>query len=111
VSDRIRYHFDEHLPNAVAKGLRRHGIDVTMPIDVGLLKARDEMHLAYARRTGRVMVTFDLDYVHLHYANVEHAGIAYIVPRSRSIGYLIEYLLLLYEVYLPDQMINRLEYV
>ena len=38
-NDRLRYHSDEHIPNAVAKGLRRYGIDVTTPIAVDLLKA------------------------------------------------------------------------
>lgn len=110
-SERLRYHFDEHIPTAVAKGLRRYGIDVTMPNDVGLLKAADYVHLEYARRNGRVMVTFDSDYLGLHARNVEHMGIAYIRPRSRSIGQMIDLLNLFYQAFLPDEMKNRLEYI
>ena len=29
----IRFHLDEHVPTAVALGLRRRGIDVTTPAD------------------------------------------------------------------------------
>jgi hypothetical protein len=110
-SDRLSYHLDEHVPNAVAKALRLYGIDVTMPTDVNLLRARDHQHLEHARRTGRVMVTYDSDFLRLHKMNVEHAGIAYFGPRSRRVGYVIEMLCLFYEGFLPDEMINRLEYL
>lgn len=111
MSDRIRFHLDEHIPNAVAKALKQYGIDVTTPTDANLLQAKDHEHLAYARSTGRVMVTFDSDYIQLHAIGVEHTGIAYIGRRSRKIGPLIEILCTLYDVHLPDEMINRLEYL
>jgi hypothetical protein len=111
VTDRIRFHLDEHIPNVVAKALREYGIDVTTPTDAGLLQAKDHEHLAYARSNRRVMVTFDSDYTRLHNIRVEHTGIAYILPRSRKIGPLIEILCTLYDVHLPDEMINRLEYL
>lgn len=110
-NERLSYHFDEHIPNAVAKGLRRNGIDVTTPMDVGLLKAADHMHLAYATRTGRIMVTYDSDYLQLHAQQVEHAGIAYVRPRSRNIGQLIELLVLFSQFFVADEMKNRLEYI
>jgi hypothetical protein len=66
VSNRIAYHLDEHIPNAIAKGLRRHGINVTTPMDATLLGVADHTHLEYARSTSRVMVTYDSDYLRLH---------------------------------------------
>lgn len=111
MNKRIAYHLDEHIPNAVTKGLRQYGIDVTTPSDANLLEAGDLLHLDYARRTGRIMVTFDADYIRLHRNNLEHAGIIYVVPRSRSIGRMIELLCLYYEIFLSDDMINRLEYL
>ena len=111
MSDRIRFHFDEHIPKAAAVALRQRGIDVTMPLDVGLLEASDANHLDYSRLTNRVMVTFDSDFLQLHSSGVEHAGIAFIGRRSRSIGQLIEMLILFYEAFLPDEMTNRLEYL
>ena len=111
VSDRIRFHFDEHIPKAVATALRRRSIDVTMPLDAGLLEASDLLHLDYARLTGRVMVTFDSDFLQLHSTGIEHAGIAFVGHRSRSIGQLIKMLILFYEAFLPHEMTNRLEYL
>jgi hypothetical protein len=82
-----------------------------MPNDANLLRAADHVHLEFARSTGRVMVTYDTDYIRLHRLEIEHAGIALIRPRSRNIGQMIELLYLLYELALPDEMINRLEYI
>jgi predicted nuclease of predicted toxin-antitoxin system len=44
----IRYHLDEHVPSAVADGLRRRGIEASTTVDAGLRSATDETHLAYA---------------------------------------------------------------
>lgn len=40
-----------------------------------------------------------------------HTGIAFIRPGSRRIGRMVELLHLLYELALPEEMINRLEYI
>ena len=53
----IRYHLDENVNHAIAHGLRLRGIDVTTATDAELLRATDEEHLAFAARTGRVLVT------------------------------------------------------
>ena len=108
---RLSYHFDKHTPHAVAKALRQYGVDVTTPIEVGLRQADDSAHLEHPRISGRVIVTFDADFLQLHTTGVEHAGIAYIRPISRSIGNLIEMLRLFYELSLADEMTNRLEYL
>jgi hypothetical protein len=49
MTDGIRFHCDENVDPAVADGLRRRGINVTMPADAGLIGAGDDGHLAYAR--------------------------------------------------------------
>jgi hypothetical protein len=65
----IRFHLDEHCPHAVALGLRRHGIDAT---DAGLLRARDEDHVAFGLAEGRVIFTRDDDYLVLNARGVPH---------------------------------------
>jgi hypothetical protein len=50
---------DEHVPRAIADGLRRRGIDASTTVEAGLRSAMNEAHLAYARTQGRVMVTCD----------------------------------------------------
>ena len=32
----MRFHLDEHVPHAIAEGLRRRGIDVTTTVEAGL---------------------------------------------------------------------------
>ncbi len=73
MDERIRFHLDEHIPNAVAKALRQHGVDVTTPSEVGLRQASDLDHLEYARTTRRVLVTGDADFLRLHAAGLGHA--------------------------------------
>jgi hypothetical protein len=107
----IRYHFDEHIPTAVAIGLRRRGIDVTTTSDVGLSGAEDEAHLAFAVSQGRVIVTHDDDFLVLHARGVRHAGIAYCHQGGRSVGELLRSLLLLHECLTPEEMENRLEFL
>ena len=52
----IRFHLDEHVPHAIAEGLRRRGIDVTTTVEAGLRSATDDVHLAYAVEQRRVIV-------------------------------------------------------
>ena len=107
----IRFHLDENCPGALADGLRAHGLDVTSTPDAQLLSADDGEHVAYGLRTARVIVTYDEDFLRMHAAGVEHAGIAYCPSRRRSIGELIRRLQLIAAVLTPEEMKNRLEYI
>jgi hypothetical protein len=107
----IRFHFDEHIPTAVALGLRRRGVDVTTTADAGLSGAADEEHVAFAVSEGRVIVTHDDDFLALHSRGIRHAGIAYCAQGSRSVGKLLRSLLLLRECLTPEEMEDRLEFL
>lgn len=108
----IRFHLDEHCPHAVALGLRRHGIDVTTATDAGLLRAPDEHHIAFGVAEGRVIFTRDEDYLVLNARGVAHRGIVYGHPQKRlSIGEIIHALVLIWEVYDPDEVAGRVEYI
>src|SRR5947207_3034387 len=107
----LRFHLDEHVPLAIAQGLRRRGIDVTTAADAGLLGAADEAHLAFAVPQGRVVFTNDEDYLALHDQGREHAGIVYCHQQSRSIGDIIRALMLLWEILDPEDMKNRVEFI
>ena len=93
---KVRFQFDEHIAGAVARAPRRRGIDVLTSIEADLVGAPDFVQLARAHAEGRVMVTHDDDF--LRFQNDPHSGIAYCKQRSRSIGELIEMLLLTYDV-------------
>ena len=107
----IPIHLDENGSKAIATGLRLHGIDVTTTPEVGLLGAIDEEQAAFARSTGRVIFTQDRDFLRIHAAGVAHAGIAYCEKDTRSIGEIIDGLVLIWDVYEPEDIAGRVEYI
>jgi predicted nuclease of predicted toxin-antitoxin system len=108
---RIRYHLDENVSRAIAQGLKRSGIDVTSAKDVKLIGKSDLDHLMFAKTEKRVIVTHDDDLLVLAHQGYEHFGIAYCRKDSRSVGEIIRLLILLYEIALPDEMKDRIEYL
>jgi len=84
---------------------------VTTTPDAGLLSARDEEHIAYALRTSRVIYTRDEDFLRLSATGVEHRGVAFSAQQTRSIGQIIAGLLLIWEIYEPEEMVNRVEFI
>jgi predicted nuclease of predicted toxin-antitoxin system len=111
VSKRIRYHLDEHITSVIARELRLRGIDVTTTVEVNLRTKSDDSQLAFATQKGRVLVTHDDDFLKLAIFNKNHSGIAYCHQNKLSIGQIIETLVLMYEVYTPEDMIGRVEFL
>ena len=107
---RIRFLTDEHIPRAVAKGLRARGIDASTAAEAGQLGASDAALLASARTEGRVLITVDADHLRLHAAGVHHAGILF-APPDAAIGLLIGGAMLLAEVLSAEEMLNRVEFL
>ena len=107
----IRFHLDENCDGAIAAGLRQHSVDVTTTPDAGLLSAEDEQHIAYALEPGRVIFTPDEDFLRLNAAGMEHRGIVFSAQQTRSIGQIIAGLLLIWEIYEPAEMVNRVEFI
>jgi len=107
----IRFHLDENCHGAIAGGLRRRGADVTTTPEVGLMTASDEEQAAYALAENRVIFTQDRDFLRLHAAGMSHAGIAYCDKDTLSIGEIITALVLIWEIYEPEEMANRVEYL
>jgi predicted nuclease of predicted toxin-antitoxin system len=111
MADAIRYHIDESADPDIAAALRRIGIDVTTTQEVGLRTSLDPMQWEYARREGRVIVTHDADFLRLAKADSDHPGVAYCHQQARTIGELIDMLILLQAVSTPDQMRGCVEYL
>ena len=106
----IRFYTDEHVARAVVRGLRERGVDVSIVTEGGLLGAADTAHLAHARTEGRVVFTHDVDFLRLHAAGVEHAGIVY-SGQELSIGDVIRGLMIIVQVLDADDMINHVEFL
>lgn len=100
----LRFHLDESFPGAVADGLLRRGIDVTITSEAGLLGASDEEQRAYALQESRVLLTRDSDFLRMNAQGVEHAGIVILKSSQWRHGEIIGALSLLAEDYEPDAM-------
>jgi predicted nuclease of predicted toxin-antitoxin system len=111
VPENIAFYTDQHLPQPVVEGLRRRGVDVVTAQEAGRCGDSDPVQLAFANQEGRVMVTFDTDFIALHRAGAKHAGIAWCPATKYSIGELIQVLVLLHAVMSSDDMRGHLEYL
>ncbi|MCZ6679875.1 MAG: DUF5615 family PIN-like protein [Candidatus Poribacteria bacterium] len=107
----ITFHLDEHIPRAIADGLRREGIDVTTTSEAELIGASDEEHLNFARREQRVIFTQDNDFLRWHHAGVNYAGIVYCARGARTIGDMIQSLIFMWDALDPEDMANQVEYI
>ena len=111
MAGRIRFHLDEQVDFAIARALRRYGVDITTTAEAGLRTASDAEQLAYARREQRVLITYDADFLRLAAAGTDHAGIAFCLRAGRSVGEIIRSLLLIHELLRPEEIENRVEYL
>jgi predicted nuclease of predicted toxin-antitoxin system len=91
----IRFHLDENCDPRIAAGLTLHGVDVTTTPEAGLLHTSDETQLAYAGAQGRVIVTYDTDFLRIAAAGLETPGVAFYPGQGHSIGQVIRKLLLI----------------
>ena len=106
----IRFSTDEHVSRAIVRGLRQRGADVLTAPEAGLLGATDEQHLERARTECRVLFTQDDDFLRLHVAGAEHAGIAY-ASQGTSTGNIIRGLMLIRQLLEADEMKGHVEYL
>ena len=107
----MKFYLDEHIPRAVAEGLRRHGIDVLTVQEAGRVGDPDRKLLAFAAMKRRVVVTFDDDFLALDGAGIPHSGIVFSHAGRRSVGELIEGLGLIANVIDPEEMRNHVEFI
>ena len=105
----ILSHLDENCTKSIAPGLRRHGIDVTTTPEAGLLGATDDEQAAYALPSGASSL-LKTGTFRIHAAGITHVGIAYCEKDTRSIGETIDGMVLLCEVYEPEEIAGRVEY-
>ena len=107
MSSRIRFHLDEQVKSAVARELRRRGIDVKTTVEAGLRTQSDEAQLDFICQEQRVLFTQDDDFLRIASRTNRHPGIVYCKQGTRSTGQIIESLVLIYEVYTPAEMLGR----
>src|SRR5688500_4254318 len=106
----VRFLLDEHVPGAVANGLRLRGVNVQTLADGGLLGADDVEILTFAAQEDRVVFTQDQDFLRVHSLGIAHSGIAY-ARQGTSIGYIVRGLMLIRQILEPEDMRNELEFL
>jgi predicted nuclease of predicted toxin-antitoxin system len=111
MADDIRFYADQHYPAPVTAGLLRRGIDVLTAQDASQCGASDMDQLAFASGQGRVLLTFDSDFLALHHSGVSHAGIVWCPATKYGIGPLLQMLVLLHGVVSAAEMVNHLEHL
>lgn len=81
-----KYYFDESVEVAVSVQLDIHGFDVVSAHSLGTLGDSDVNHLTRATEMGRILCTYDDDFLKLAATGVEHAGIIFAQHRKITIG-------------------------
>ena len=66
---------------------------------------------AYCLAERRVRFTQDHDFHRLDASHVEHAGIAFCAKDTKSIGEIMQRLILIWEIYEPEELSGRVEYL
>ena len=111
MSDRIRFHLDEHIAPDISRALKQYGIDVTTTVGAGLRTADDLTQLNFCRQEKRVIVTHDADFLRMSDQFKDHPGIVYCNRINRSIGEIIRGLILIYEVLSPEEIAGKVEFL
>lgn len=111
MSERIRFHLDENVDPDIGLALRRRLINVTTTFEIGMAGQPDTAQLAFVKQQKRVIVTHDTDFLKLASQTSEHCGIAFCKKDVRTIGEIIRSLVLIYEVFTPEEMKSWIEYL
>ena len=107
----IRFLLDEHIPAAVGVGLNFRGIDALTIQDALRAGLPDSDQLQFATEQGRVLVSFDSDFLKLASEGLHHAGVIWCPATKYSIGELVRRLALVHAILNPDDMQDHIEYL
>ena len=102
---------DQHIAAFVARGLRQRGVDVLTANEAERCGLSDADQLRLASRNGRVVVTFDPDYLTLAAGGINHAGVAYCRARKYRPSQLLHVLLALHGHLDREDMANHVEFL
>lgn len=111
----VPLYMDHHVDAAITDGLRRGGIDVLTCREDGTDTWDDEPVLGRATQLGRALFTQDDDFLaiahRLQATGHAFAGVIYGHQLDLSIGQAVRDLELIAQVYDPDDLRDRVEYL
>ena len=108
---KIRFYFDENMPEAAATQQANQDIDVMTTQKAKRCGAGDLEQLRFATRQGRVICSQDKDFQVLARTHPTHCGIAFIRYKSSEIGALVKALQELHRNQTAKSMTNVLVYL
>ncbi|MBI4557872.1 MAG: DUF5615 family PIN-like protein [Candidatus Hydrogenedentes bacterium] len=111
MADEVRFYLDEHIPNAVAQGLRRRRIDVLTTFEARRGGSPDKDQMRFAARQGWIIVTGDADYLAAAALGESHAGIVFLTEHAHSVGRIVSHLTLIHDQLTAVDMTNRVEFL
>lgn len=107
----IRLYFDESVEVDVAEQMKQRGIDAVTVRDLDLLGDTDINHLQRASEMGRVLCTYDQDFLRLHAEGHFHTGIVFGFHDRTTYGDWVHGLELICGAMTADEMKNHIEYL
>lgn len=111
----LAFYFDEHIPWAVAHGVRSAGFDVLRVQDDNLEGQDDEPLLQRATELGRVLFTQDDDFLAISagwlQAGRTFAGVVYVHQNRLSYRERIDDLIQLAREYTVGELVNQVVYL
>ena len=83
---KLKFYFDESVELAVSEQLARIGFDVVSAHSLEMLGSDDLVHLHHAAQLGRVLCSYDADFLELAETYHDHAGIIFTARKKAHIG-------------------------
>ena len=111
----VALYFDQHVPKAIAVGVRERGVDVLTADEDGKADWEDVLLLQQATELGRVTFTQDSDFLVLAAAwqtgRRDFAGLVYAHQLRVTIGGAIKDIVLIASLMRLEEMRNRVEFL
>jgi hypothetical protein len=111
----LSFYFDQHVPAAIARGLRLRNIDVLTAYEDRADSRPDEQIFLRATKLNRVMFSQDEDFLALAHRfqaeGLSYSGLAYAHQMRISIGRCIADLELIAKAFSPHDMANHIEFL
>ncbi len=111
----VALYTDVHVPLPIVKGLRQRGVTVLRSQEDGTAEFEDSALLDRATNLGYVVLTQDEDFLveaALRQASEQFfAGVIFVPQQTLSVRQCIEELELIANVYEPEDLANRVEYL
>ena len=111
----IKLYMDVHIPYAITVGLRVRKVDVITAQEDGTIKLSDSQILDRATQLGRVVVSFDDDFLieasYRQQRNIPFSGVIYGHQLNVTIGSCVKDLEIIAKIIEPADLKNRIEFL